>query len=72
MSSERETKELDAYLAQMMEIEIVDCQRKYHALRARIDGLIKNDGWSITGREPVRLERGSRVLVVNMGSLVDG
>lgn len=32
MSSGRE-KELDAYLAQMMEVEIVDCQRKYHVLR---------------------------------------
>lgn len=54
-----------------MEVEIVDCQRKYHALRTRIDQLIEQEGWSITGREPVRLERGARVLIVKNGSLID-
>ena len=56
----------------MMEVEIVDCQRKYHALRTRIDQLIEQEGWSITGREPVRLERGAHVLIVKNGSLIDG
>lgn len=72
MSSGRKAAELDAYLEQMMEVEIVDCQRKYHALRTRIDQLIEQEGWSITGREPVRLERGAHVLIVKNGSLVDG
>lgn len=41
------------------------------ALRSRIDELLAA-GWSITGRDPVRLERGVRVLQVRGGALIDG
>ena len=45
--------------------------RKYHDLRARIDDLIAQ-GWSITGRDPVRLERAPRVLIVRGRALING
>nr|WP_298117385.1 hypothetical protein [uncultured Pseudomonas sp.] len=45
--------------------------RVLHALRQRIDELVAH-GWSISGRDPVRLERGSRVLLVRFGGLIDG
>ena len=46
-------------------------QREYAALRAHIDQLIIR-GWSITGREPVRLERdGWPVCEVRHGMLVE-
>ena len=45
--------------------------RKYHGLRARIDDLIA-DGWSITGRDPIRLERAPRVLIVQGRALING
>lgn len=41
------------------------------ALRQRIDELLAA-GWSITGRDPVRIERGVRVLQVRGGALIDG
>ncbi len=45
--------------------------RKYHALRAHIDKMLA-EGWSITGRDPVRLERASRVLIVRGRALING
>lgn len=72
MSSGRKATELDAYLEQMMEVETVDCQRKYHELCTRADQLIEQEGWSIIGREPVRLECGAHVLIVKNGNLIDG
>ena len=45
--------------------------RKYHDLRARIDDLI-TQGWSITGRDPLRLERGPRALIVRGRALING
>ena len=45
--------------------------RIHHALRAQIDQMI-SQGWSLTGRDPVRLERGPRVLLVRWGALIDG
>lgn len=72
MSSGINATELDACLEQMMEVEMLDCQRKYHELRTRIDQLIEQEGWSISGRDPVRLAHGIRVLIVKNGSLIDG
>ena len=46
-------------------------RRCYHAMRAHIDKLL-DQGWSITGRDPVRLERHQRVKIVRGGVLVDG
>lgn len=45
--------------------------RKYHDLRARIDDLI-TQGWSITGRDPIRLERAPRALIVRGRALING
>ncbi|WP_339521759.1 hypothetical protein [Pseudomonas sp. EA_35y_Pfl2_R111] len=45
--------------------------RQRPALRQRIDELLAA-GWSITGRDPVRIERGVRVLQVRGGALIDG
>lgn len=45
--------------------------RKYNALRAHIDMMIRL-GWSISGRDPVRLERGSRISIVRDGMLING
>lgn len=45
--------------------------RMLPALRNRIEELLAA-GWSITGRDPVRLERGVRVLQVRGGALIDG
>lgn len=45
--------------------------RKYHDLRARIDDLIAH-GWSIAGRDPIRLERAPRVLIVRGRALING
>jgi hypothetical protein len=41
------------------------------AMRVRIDKLLA-DGWSITGRDPVRLERGVQALTVRGGVLING
>lgn len=46
-------------------------QRKYHAMRAHVEQLLAR-GWSISGRDPVRLECGRRVKVVRGGVLIDG
>nr|WP_286948287.1 hypothetical protein [Pseudomonas sp. UBA6718] len=45
--------------------------RKYHDLRARI-GKMLAQGWSLCGRDPVRLECCGRVLLVRGGALIDG
>lgn len=45
--------------------------RKYTALRIVIDRMI-SQGWSISGRDPVRLECLSRVMLVRGGALIDG
>ena len=46
-------------------------RRRLHAMRRHIDTLLEQ-GWSITGRDPVRLERRHQVKVVRGGVLVDG
>jgi hypothetical protein len=46
-------------------------RRSFHALRRHIDTLLEQ-GWSITGRDPVRLERHHQVRVVSGGALVKG
>ena len=46
-------------------------RRSLHAMRRHIDKLL-DQGWSITGRDPVRLERHHQVKVVRGGVLVDG
>lgn len=46
--------------------------RKHHATRARIHQLL-DEGWSITGRDPVVLERPPRKMrVLANGALIDG
>jgi hypothetical protein len=45
--------------------------RIYPAMRIHIDGMLSK-GWSITSREPVRLELGVQVRVVRNGVLIDG
>lgn len=51
-------------------IELKDT-RKHPAMRLHIDGMLSK-GWSITGRDPVRLELGVQVRVVRNGVLIDG
>ncbi|BAN50785.1 hypothetical protein [Metapseudomonas resinovorans] len=46
-------------------------RRSYHAMRMHVDKLLEK-GWSITGRDPVRLELHQRVKIVRGGVLVDG
>jgi hypothetical protein len=46
-------------------------RRCYHDMRRLIDKLL-DKGWSITGRDPVRLERFHQVKIVRGGVLVDG
>lgn len=46
-------------------------RRCYHAMRKHIDTLL-DQGWSITGRDPVRLERFQQVKIVKGGVLIDG
>lgn len=46
-------------------------RRGFHALRRHIDKLL-DQGWSITGRDPVRLERHQQVKIVKGGVLIDG
>ncbi|MCY1267124.1 hypothetical protein D3C80_330750 [compost metagenome] len=46
-------------------------RRGYHAMRKHIDKLL-DEGWSITGRDPVRLELHQRVKIVKGGVLIDG
>ncbi|WP_342243813.1 hypothetical protein [Pseudomonas sp. OTU5201] len=48
-----------------------DERRCYHAMRAHID-LLLYLGWSITGRDPVRLEFDQMVKIVRRGALIDG
>lgn len=44
--------------------------RSNTAMRHAID-LLLADGWSITGRDPVRIERGPRVKLVRGRALID-
>ena len=46
-------------------------RRCYHDMRRHIDKLL-DQGWSITGRDPVRLELFHQVKIVKGGVLVDG
>ncbi|AOE87618.1 hypothetical protein [Pseudomonas sp. TCU-HL1] len=46
-------------------------RRGFHAMRKHIDKLL-DQGWSITGRDPVRLERHQWVKIVKGGALIDG
>lgn len=45
--------------------------RKHAALRVVIDRMIAQ-GWSISGRDPVRLECVGRVMLVRGGVLING
>lgn len=45
-------------------------RRSLHAMRRHIDTLLEQ-GWSITGRDPVRLERQHQVKIVWEGVLID-
>lgn len=47
------------------------CERKYQALRLHIDMMLA-EGWILSGRDPVRLERRGRVKLVLGGELIDG
>lgn len=51
-------------------IELKDT-RVHAAMRLHIDGMLSK-GWSITGRDPVRLELGVQVRVVRNGVLISG
>ena len=51
-------------------IELKDT-RVHAAMRLHIEDLL-NNGWSITGRDPVRLEMGVQVKTVRNGVLIDG
>ena len=53
-----------------IELEIKDT-RIYPKMRLHIDDLL-GKGWSITGRDPVRLELGVQVKTVRNGVLIDG
>ncbi|MCO6056607.1 hypothetical protein NG726_07950 [Pseudomonas sp. MOB-449] len=46
-------------------------RRGFHAMRKHVDRLL-DQGWSITGRDPVRLERHQWVKIVKGGRLIDG
>lgn len=45
--------------------------RVFNDLRVRIDQMI-SDGWSVTGRDPVRLERGVQIKIVRGRALING
>lgn len=45
--------------------------RKNSAMRHAIELLLAK-GWSISGRDPVRIERGPLVRIVRSGVLIDG
>lgn len=45
--------------------------RKHNELRAKIDTMVRQ-GWSISGRDPVRQECCGRVMLVRGGALIDG
>ena len=45
--------------------------RQFNELRAHIDQML-SDGWSITGRDPVRLERGVQIKIVRGRALING
>ncbi len=44
-------------------------ERKHHATRARVEQLI-SEGWSIIGREPLLLARGSAKLEVRSNGII--
>ncbi|KFX71279.1 hypothetical protein TMS3_0104970 [Pseudomonas taeanensis MS-3] len=44
-------------------------QRQYHAMRAHIDQLLAK-GWSISGRDPLRLESAGHSCIVRHGMLI--
>jgi hypothetical protein len=44
-------------------------QRRLHSMRKHIDLMVAR-GWSITGREPLRLESAGRTCVVRHGILI--
>ncbi|GLZ89570.1 hypothetical protein Pres01_56210 [Metapseudomonas resinovorans] len=46
-------------------------RRGFHVMRKHIEKLL-DQGWSITGRDPVRLERHQQVKIVKDGVLIDG
>ncbi|MOA67944.1 hypothetical protein D3C78_1953330 [compost metagenome] len=45
-------------------------RRSFHAMRKHVEQLL-DQGWSITGRDPVRLERQHQVKIVWEGVLID-
>lgn len=46
-----------------------NCTRKHHATRARVEELLAQ-GWSIAGREPLRLARGRAALEVRANGVI--
>ncbi len=44
--------------------------RKWHDCRAYVDKLLES-GWSITGRDPLRLEFGRMCKIVRGGCVID-
>ena len=55
----------------MTDLPAIGYTRQYHALRAQIDKMVRQ-GWSISGRDPVRLECCGRVMQVRGGVLING
>lgn len=45
--------------------------RKYHAMRERVQQLL-DLGWSISGRDPLRIEAAGKVYIVRGGVLING
>lgn len=45
--------------------------RKHHAMRERVQQLI-DSGWSISGRDPLRIEAAGKVYIVRGGVLING
>lgn len=46
-------------------------RRTNHAMRLRVTELVKQ-GYSITGRDPLRMERGRVVLIIRGGVIING
>ena len=47
------------------------CNRKHHAMRERVQQLI-DLGWSISGRDPLRIEAAGKAFIVRGGVLIHG
>lgn len=45
--------------------------RENYPMRLKIDQLL-SQGWSLNGRDPVRLQRGNQIKIVQGKALIDG